>query len=208
MTIWGLDGHSPTGYGLSRPLVNSRLQLANLIFQIRKLQIPLSQTNEPMPMNYLKIVRMMVLFVLSGAFGQEHPTDEETVRQQIERTGAAVRQAFKQGDLETIKLYHHPEVTKALSYTNLQRNREEVLDGLRETMANFELEFLDGKATEKFIHHGDLVIKQMRFALRLIPKNGDEPFVFKGRTLLVLQRYDESPTGWVTLHEIVQPFQE
>ena len=127
---------------------------------------------------------------------------------QITATGAAVREAFKNGDVETIKLYHHPEVIKALGYNNLRVAREAVLDGLRETMANFDLEFMGDSKEELFLQKGDLVIKQMLFGLRLIPKNGDDPFVFRGRTLLILQRYDKSPTGWATIHEIIQPYEE
>lgn len=161
-----------------------------------------------MNLKLTNIVKGCLLLVILNSCGSPEVPTEEVVMQQIAETGSAVREAFKKGDLETIKLYHHPEVTKALSYTNLQKGREEVLKGLKETMVNFELEFLDEKTTEKFMYQGDLVIQQMRFALRLIPKNGDDPFVFRGRTLLVLQRYDESPTGWATLHEIIQPFQE
>ncbi len=133
---------------------------------------------------------------------------EEEIVQQINAGGLAVREAFKSGDVETIKLYHHPEVVKALGYNNLKVGREAVLEGLRDTMANFDLEFLNDKKEELFIHKGDMVIKQMLFGLRLIPKNGDEPFIFRGRTLVILQRYDESPTGWATIHEIIQPYEE
>ncbi len=135
-------------------------------------------------------------------------TTQEEIDKQITATGLAVREAFKNGDLETIKIYHHPDVTKALSYNNLREGRETVLEGLKETMANFDLEFLDEKKTEKVIYQNDLVIKQMLFGLRLIPKNGDDPFVFRGRTLIILQRTDESPTGWATIYEMIQPFQE
>lgn len=135
-------------------------------------------------------------------------SDAKEVAKQINATGQAVREAFKNGDVETIKLYHHPEVVKALGYNDLKEGREAVLDGLRETLAHFDLEFLDEKKEELFLYKGDIVIKQMLFGLRLIPKNGDEPFVFRGRTLLTLQRYDKSPTGWATIHEIIQPFEE
>ncbi|MEM1336428.1 MAG: hypothetical protein AAF634_13520 [Bacteroidota bacterium] len=143
----------------------------------------------------------------AGCLAQNSNT-EEAVVQQIAATEQAVREAFKNGDLETIKLYHHPKVIKALSYGNLQEGRQAVLKGLRETMANFDLEFIDEGKEELFLHQGDVVIKQLLFGLRLIPKNGDAPFVFQGRTLLILQRYDKSPTGWVTLHEMIQPYQE
>ncbi len=143
-----------------------------------------------------------------GEIIEEKKPDREEVVEQITATGLAVREAFKKGDVETIKLYHHPDVVKALGYNNLKVGREAVLDGLRETMANFDLEFLNEKQEELFLLKKDLVIKQMLFGLRLIPKNGDDPFVFRGRTLIILQRYDESPTGWATIHEIIQPYQD
>ena len=140
-------------------------------------------------------------------YGQTGDVPSEAVALQIARTGEAVREAFKRGDIETIKKYHHPDVVKALGYNNLKVGREAVLDGLRETMANFDMEFLEGGKTEVFVQKGDVVIKQRIFSLKLIPKNGDDPFVFSGRTLLVLQRYDDSPTGWATVHEMIQPFE-
>lgn len=146
-----------------------------------------------------------IILTVFSSHAQNTSTIEE-VRQQINSTGLAVREAFSNGDLEKIKRYHHPDVVKALSYNNLQIGREAVISGLKEILANFNLEFLDDGEEEKFIHQGDLVIKQNLFGLRLIPKNGDEPFVFRGRTLLVLQRYEESPTGWATIHEMIQPF--
>ena len=155
----------------------------------------------------ISICICLILCITHIVNGQDIDAKEEII-QQINATGQAVREAFKQGDVETIKLYHHPDVIKALSYNNLQVGREAVLLGLRETMTNFELEFLDEKEEEVFHHQGDIVIQQMKFALRLIPKNGDDPFVFRGRTLIVLQRYEKSPTGWVTLHEMIQPFEE
>lgn len=161
---------------------------------------------------YLLLSCLLIAWVTSCNSRQQPVEDKETTEQevieQIEKTGRAVREAFAKGDVETIKLYHHPEVQKALSYNNVKNGREAVLDGLRETMENFDLRFLDEKATETFLHRGDVVIKQMRFGLELIPKNGDDPFIFRGRTLVILQRSEESPSGWATIHEIIQPFEE
>ncbi|GMN05271.1 hypothetical protein MTsPCn5_06590 [Croceitalea sp. MTPC5] len=166
-------------------------------------------------MNKKWIVALSVLVLVrvtscnqKGQIIEEKKPDKEEVVEQITATGLAVREAFKRGDVETIKLYHHPDVVKALGYNNLRVGREAVLDGLRETMANFDLEFLNEKEEELFLLKEDLVIKQMLFGLRLISKNGDDPFVFRGRTLIILQRYDESPTGWATIHEIIQPYQD
>ena len=161
-----------------------------------------------MKLKWKRIANWMLLFALTSSCNLSNTTTEEEVARQITATGLAIREAFKIGDIETIKLYHHPNVTKALAFNTLQKGREEVLNGLKETMANFDLEFLDQKTEEVFIYQCDLVIKQMRFGLKLVPKNGDDPFIFKGRTLLVLQRYEKSPTGWATIHEIIQPYQE
>jgi len=157
-----------------------------------------------------KVIVIPILFFLLNMYTcySQSPEIEEEIAQHISAGGLAVREAFKNGDVETIKLYHHPEVVKALGYNNLKVGREAVLDGLHETMANFDLEFLDDKKEELFLHKGDLVIKQMLFGLRLIPKNGDKPFVFRGRTLVILQRHDESPSGWATIYEIIQPYEE
>ncbi len=162
---------------------------------------------------WIVALNVLVLVIVTscndiGEIIEEKKPDREEVVEQITATGLAVREAFKKGDVETIKLYHHPDVVKALGYNNLKVGREAVLDGLRETMANFDLEFLNEKQEELFLLKKDLVIKQMLFGLRLIPKNGDDPFVFRGRTLIILQRYDESPTGWATIHEIIQPYQD
>ncbi|MEM8927335.1 MAG: hypothetical protein AAGC45_03970 [Bacteroidota bacterium] len=154
------------------------------------------------------LLYIVFMILVSGHCMAQKIESTEDVEKQINITGLAVREAFKKKDLETIKLYHHPEVVKALGYNDLKAGRKVVLDGLRETMANFDLEFIGKGKEELFLHKGDLVIKQILFALRLVPKNGDEPFVFKGRTLVILQRYDESPSGWATIYEMIQPYQE
>lgn len=150
---------------------------------------------------------MLFILGICCCYSQNKETEEEIARQ-ITATGLAVREAFKNGDIATIKLYHHPEVVKALSYNNLKVGRDAVLEGLRETISNYDLEFSDDKKEELFLHKGDLIIKQMLFGLRLIPKNGDKPFVFRGRTLVILQRHSESPSGWATIYEIIQPYEE
>ena len=153
------------------------------------------------------ILLFACMLLCQTMFSQKVNVPSKAVQQQLKNTSKAVREAFKRGDVETIGKYHHPNVVKALGYNNLKVGREAVLDGLKETMANFDLEFLEGGEPEVFIQTGDVIIKQRVFSLKMIPKNGDAPFVFKGRTLLVIQRYDESPTGWATIHEMIQPYE-
>ena len=57
-------------------------------------------------------------------------------------------------------------------------------------------------------HHPDVTAtEQILFSVKGTPKRGGAPFLCKGRTMLVLVRYDKSPAGWATLREIVQPAQ-
>ena len=51
----------------------------------------------------------------------------------------------------------------------------------------------------------DLVIEQTKFSIKGTPKEGGESFIFSGRTMVTYVRYADSPTGWATIREIIQP---
>ncbi len=138
---------------------------------------------------------------------KENTTWKQEIEKAIDETNIAVRKAFLEGDLATIAKYHHPEVTKALAFDNVVNNREEVIEGLSQTMSQFDMQYMDDRTTEKMHIQKDMVLLQAKFALKLIPKNGDPSFVYRGRTLLVYVPCPESPTGWGTLHEMIQPGQ-
>jgi ketosteroid isomerase-like protein len=122
----------------------------------------------------------------------------------IEKTSLAVRAAFARGDVETIILYHHPEVNKALAWNRYLVGRDAVAADLRATFQNYRLEFLEDKI-ESLRIHGDTAIQQDVVLIKGTPKQDGKPFLFRGRALVVLVRYKKSPTGWATLHEIIQP---
>lgn len=151
---------------------------------------------------------VVLLFFSNTAQAQEDTENwKQDIKTAIEETNIAVRKAFLEGDLATIAQYHHPDVTKALAFDNIVNNREEVIEGLRQTMSQFDMEFMDSNKPEKMHITKDMVMLQTQFALKLTPKNGDPSFVYKGRTLLVYVSCPESPTGWGTLHEMIQPGQ-
>ncbi len=145
------------------------------------------------------------------------PTDLKAHRAAIDKTSQAVRSAFAREDIPTILSYHHPDVSKALAYNKYLIGRaalETDLIGraaletdLRTTFENYALEFLQNDV-ESLSIHGDIAIEQILFSVKGTPKKSGKPFLFKGRTMLVLVRYDKSPTGWATLREIVQPAPE
>ena len=147
-------------------------------------------------------VCLIILSLITAASG-----DDKADRAAIEKTSEAVRAAFARGDIPAILAYHHPEVTKALAYNRYLVGRSALEADLRSTFENYSLEFLQNDI-EILSIHGDIATEQILFSVKGTPKKGGSPFLFKGRTMLILVRYDKSPTGWATLREIVQPAPE
>jgi ketosteroid isomerase-like protein len=147
---------------------------------------------------------LTIAFFLTGAATAKQPTDSKADQAAINKTSEAVRAAFARGDVPAILSYHHPDVTKALAYHKYLVGRSALEADLRATFENYALEFLQNDV-ESLSIHGDIAVEQILFSAKGTPKKGGAPFLVKGRTMLVLIRYDQSPTGWATLREIVQP---
>lgn len=130
-------------------------------------------------------------------------SQDENVKSEILKTGELIRAAFSKGDIETITSFHHPEVIKALGYTNILTGRDAVIEGLRGTLEGFTLEFVENNV-ESILIQGDIAIEQTLFSIKGTPKKGGEPFVFSGRTMVTYIKYKKSPTGWATIREIIQ----
>ncbi|AWX44485.1 hypothetical protein HME9304_01487 [Flagellimonas maritima] len=128
----------------------------------------------------------------------------EKIKKEIIKNGETIRKAFSDGDVEKIKSLHHPDVIKALGYTDLKIGRDEVMDGLVEILENFKLEFVKNDV-ENILIRDNIAIEQTMFSIKGTPKAGGEPFIFNGRTVVTYIRYDKSPTGWATIREIIQP---
>lgn len=128
----------------------------------------------------------------------------EAIKAEILKNGEIIRQAFADGDIEKIRSLHHPDVVKALGYNDLKLNRDQVIEGLVGVLENFTLEFVTNDV-ENILIQGDIAIEQTKFAIRGTPKSGGDPFLFKGRTMVTYIRYKDSPTGWATIREIIQP---
>lgn len=150
-------------------------------------------------------VCLIVLSLLAGltaAFA-----DAKSDRAAIEKTSAAVRAALARADIPAILSYHHPDVTKALAYNKYLVGRSALEADLRSTFENYHLEFLQNDV-EILSVHGDIATEQNLFSVKGTPKKSGVPFLFNGRTMLILIRYDKSPAGGATLREIVQPAPE
>ena len=151
-----------------------------------------------------RILLKRILLLLPILSACHISVNEDKVRQQIVAHGQDIRDAFLKGDIETIASLHHPEVEKALGYNDLKKGREEVMEGLRQTLNSFSMEFIEN-SIESILINGDVAIEQTKFAIQLTPKDGGDSFIFRGRTLVTYVRSKESPTGWATIREIIQP---
>ena len=150
------------------------------------------------------MLKALLVCLLAFSFLPAAAADDKADRAAIEKTNEAVRAAFAREDIPSILAYHHPDVTKALSYNRYLVGRSALEADLRSTFENYSLEFLQNDV-EILSIHGDIATEQILFSVKGTPKKGASPFLFKGRTMLILVRYDKSPTGWATLREIVQP---
>jgi len=128
----------------------------------------------------------------------------DTDREALEKTGAAIRAAFAAGDAAAAMKYHHPDVVKALAYNNVLVGRDAVAADLANTLRKYHLEFVENRV-ESLLIENDTAVEQTLFAIKGTPIAGGQPFLAKGRTMVVYVRYKESPTGWASMREIIQP---
>jgi ketosteroid isomerase-like protein len=149
---------------------------------------------------YLAAIVSLVL-VLCAANASASP---QTDREALEKTGAAIRAAFSAGDVATVMKYHHPDVTKALAYNKLLVGRDAVAADLGSTLRQYHLEFVENHVESLLIENGTAV-EMTLFTIKSTPIAGGQPSLFRGRTMVVYVRYKESPTGWASIRELIQP---
>lgn len=161
-------------------------------------------------MRSLRCVTLLVFLsgVLVGTARAAHPgppaADTDRDRIALESTSEYIRGAFAAGDVATIMLYHHPLVNKALAYQKTLVGRPAVAADLELTFRRSHLEFVENKV-ESLLILKDTAIEQSLFTLRVTPLQQGEPFLYKGRSMTVYVRYPQSPTGWASIREIIQP---
>jgi ketosteroid isomerase-like protein len=164
------------------------------------------------PMRAFRVIRIVaVLLFLAGLpwmvqaeSRKVRDVVRDVDREALRKTSEAIRAAFFRGDADEVLRYHHPEVKKALSFQNVLIGREAVAADLRRTLQHFHLEWVENNV-ESLLVEGDTAVEQTQFAIKGTPLQGGEPFLFKGRAMVVYVRYKGSPTGWASIREIIQP---
>jgi ketosteroid isomerase-like protein len=149
------------------------------------------------------IVLIVAVGIEVGCAGKKTPGSKND-REALEKTSAAIRDGFARGDVAAILAYHHPEVVKALSFDRTINGREALAADLAATLQRVNLEWKENRVESIWIQ-GDTAVEQTVFVIKGTPKNGSDAFLFKGRAQVVYVRYKQSPTGWASVRELVQP---
>jgi ketosteroid isomerase-like protein len=122
----------------------------------------------------------------------------------LEQTSKLIHAAFAKGDVKEVMKFHHPDVVKALDYNTFLNGRNAVEANLAGTFKSFKLEFIGNKVEDVYFE-GQTATQINLFTIKGTPKVGGQPFVFKGRAIVEYVRYKDSPTGWASIREVVQP---
>ncbi|MEM9888946.1 MAG: nuclear transport factor 2 family protein [Bacteroidota bacterium] len=154
-----------------------------------------------------KIIKHTIILSLIALSACQNNEKQAVVEQEILENGRMIRAAFAAGDLAQIESLHHPDVVKALGYNDVKVGRDAVINGIRETLENYNLEFVENNIENIYIQD-DVAIEQTKFSIQGTPKKEGSSFLFKGRTMVTYVRDKNSPSGWVTIREIIQPATE
>lgn len=129
-------------------------------------------------------------------------TDEKD-RLALEKTTAAIRDAFGRGDVAAVVALHHPDVIKAFGPNSYIVGRDAVEAGLKTSFETNRMEFV-GHKLQSLVFNGDTAIEISIFTIKVTPKNGGESRISRGRAMVVYVKYPGSPTGWASLREMAQ----
>jgi ketosteroid isomerase-like protein len=137
------------------------------------------------------------LFSITTAWSQQNDTEA------FNKLRADLTQAFATGDVQTITAYHHPNVVKALAFDKLLIGRDANISELKGTLQSYGVKFKEHKI-ESFEIQRETATEISTFTIEGTPKGDGQPFMFKGRSLVLYIRYKESPSGWALIREMIQ----
>ncbi len=149
------------------------------------------------------IFQLLIITFFSTAAYAQSITDSAALRQSLDKATAAIRSAFEKGDAALVAQLHSPNVIKYFGGNNVIIGRDAVEKGAREWFQNSKVEFINN-IVESTVFVGETAIQTAIFSIKTTPKNGGKPTIARGRSMVVYVQDKNSPTGWLTLREIVQ----
>ena len=160
-------------------------------------------------MSYKRISTLLatslaIAVLVMGSFALNSHARTNADRESLEQTSAAIRDAFARGDVPAIMSYHHPHVAKSLNYGHLLNDRDAVEADITALLKRYTVEWKENNVRSLFIQ-GDTAVELTDFTIQGTPKSQGEPFTYRGRAMVVYVRFKDSPSGWASIREIIQP---
>ena len=149
------------------------------------------------------IFQLLIIVFFSTSVHSQDITDSVALRQSLDKATAAIRNAFEKGDAALVARLHSPDVIKYFGGNNVIVGRDAVEKGARDWFQNSKVEFIENTVENtEFI--GKIAIQTVIFSIKTTPKNGGEPSIGRGRSMVIYIQDKSSPTGWLTIREIAQ----
>jgi ketosteroid isomerase-like protein len=145
-----------------------------------------------------------IAVLVMGSFAINTHARTDADRESLEQTSAAIRAAFTRGDIPAIMSYHHPDVAKSLNYGHFLDDRDAVQADITALLKQYTVEWKENSVRSLLIQ-GDTAIELTDFTIHGTPKSQGEPFTYRGRAMVVYVHFKDSPTGWASIREIIQP---
>ena len=149
------------------------------------------------------VFQTFFLFSFSICAYSQEAADTTAMFQSLERATATIRKAFENGDAALVGKLHSLNVIKYFGGTNVTIGREAVEKGARDWFQSGKVEFLEN-TVENTEFFGSVAIQTVIFSIKTTPKNGGQPSIGRGRSMVMYIQDKSSPTGWLTVREIAQ----
>ena len=149
-----------------------------------------------------KLITFLAVALLATGCYHRHK-DGNAAQKSLDRATLAIRDAFERGDIPAIVALHYPDIVKYLGGNNVIVGRTGLTKQLTDMFKNNKLEFIENKV-ESTVFAGRTAIQTVLFTIKVTPKNGGQPTLAKGRSMVVYVRDKTSPTGWYSLREMAQ----
>jgi ketosteroid isomerase-like protein len=150
-----------------------------------------------------KIFNLFIGVLFSMSARSQDNTDTIALKQSLDKATAAIRAAFEKGDAALVARLHSPNVIKYFGGNNVIVGRDAVEKGARDWFQNSKVEFVEN-TVESTSFVGKVAIQTVIFSIKTTPKNGGASTIGRGRSMVIYIQDKSSPTGWLTLREIVQ----
>lgn len=121
----------------------------------------------------------------------------------IEETRDTVFAAYRAGQLDVMMQHFHPAVIQIPAYDKVLIGKEAVRANYAAALSLFKIDITDD--LENMDVAGDMATTHGLYKVSLIPKAGGQGLERTGRYMVIMRRWAESPTGWSTFRELVQP---